>query len=106
MKAGKNRRKTTAQKWRKRLKWGALLVFVLYFSFGGHYNLYKYWKLKRKKQELQAHIEQLQHEKQELLRKIELLKNDKAYIEKIAREKYKMSKPGEKIYLIEEKDDK
>lgn len=78
---------------------GAILIVFLYISFGGEYNLYLLWKLHNKKQMLLEQIKQNQFENAHLLDKIEKLKYDFDYIEKVAREKYKMGKPGEQIYL-------
>jgi len=35
-----------------------------------------------------------------------MLKNDSTYIEKIAREEFKMGRPDEKIYIVKSEDDK
>ncbi|MFQ5865606.1 MAG: septum formation initiator family protein [bacterium] len=85
---------------------GATICLILYVFFGGEYNLYKLWNLKQNHNELLSEVKNLELEKTELSKQIENLNNDLDYIEKIAREEYKMGKQGEKIYIIKEKDNK
>ena len=81
------------------------LVFLIFFSliivfiFGDH-GLLKLYKIKKERQIVQKKITLLREEREKL--KIEKIKieNDLSYIEKIAREKYKMVKPGEKIFKV------
>ena len=81
------------------------LVFLICFSliivfiFGDH-GLLKLYKIKNERQLIQMKIISLRDEREKL--KVEKIKieNDLSYIEKIAREKYKMVKPGEKIFKI------
>jgi cell division protein FtsB len=87
-----------------RFFWGVGIFVALYLSFGGDYNLYKYWKLKQKKYESLERIKELESEGEQLSNEVEKLSKDLSYIEKIAREEYKMGKKGEKIYLIKEKE--
>ena len=72
-------------------------ISLLLFSDRGLINL---WSLKKEKLEIQNEINDLRnqivlHEKEE-----EKLKFDEKYIEKIAREKFKMVKPGERVFKI------
>ncbi|MFQ5822693.1 MAG: septum formation initiator family protein [bacterium] len=85
---------------------GAAILLFLYLCFGGEYNIYKFLKLKQKHKELFSEVKDFELEKKELSEQIEKLNTDLAYIEKIAREEYKMGKQGEKIYIIKEKDNK
>lgn len=84
----------------RRLFGGTAIFILLYFCFGSDYNLYKLWKLNQKKKEVLSHIKHLKLEKEQLSLEIERLNNDLAYIEKKAREDFKMGKKGEKIYII------
>tara|TARA_B110000444_G_C18703602_1_gene530206 strand:+ start:315 stop:641 length:327 start_codon:yes stop_codon:yes gene_type:complete len=78
-----------------------LIVFVLsiIFIFGDH-GLLELYKLKRKSSQVQNYIEALRTEKKQALKEKNKLENDLEYIEKLAREKYKMVKPGEKIFKV------
>ena len=49
---------------------------------------------------IQKKISQLREEKEILKNEKNKIENDLDYIEKIAREKYKMVKPGEKIFKV------
>ena len=81
------------------------LVFLICFSltivfiFGDH-GLLKLYKIKNKRQIVQKKIISLRQEREALKTEKIKIENDLSYIEKIAREKYKMVKPGEKIFKI------
>ena len=78
---------------------------VLTFIFGDH-GILKLYKLKKEKAKIQNHIIELREEKEELVLEKHRLENDLDYIEKIAREKYRMAKPGEKVFkVISDKED-
>ncbi len=81
-------------------------LILLYFFFGGDYNIYNLWKYRQKEKDLRSEIRTTDKEKEQLTNEIEMLKNDSSYIEKIAREEFKMGKPNEKIYIVKSKDDK
>lgn len=78
-----------------------LVLFILIFVSGqrGSYQLYKFTKqaneLEQEIKKISAEINKLEKEKEQII-------NDPAYIEKIAREKYKMKKEGEEVYQIVE----
>ena len=78
-----------------------LIIIVLIFSTGsrGTYQLYNF---NQKKADLEMEIENLESEKKDLEKVKFKIENDPAYIEKIAREKYKMKKKEEKVYEIVE----
>ena len=73
-------------------------VSLLFFSDRGLISL---WNLKKEKADIQQEINLLRKEIASLKRESEKLEFDQAYIEKIAREKLKMAKPGEKVFKIE-----
>ena len=81
------------------------LVFLICFSliivfiFGDH-GLLKLYKIKKERQMVQKKIALLREEREKLKTEKIKIKNDLNYIEKIAREKYKMVKPGEKIFKV------
>ena len=67
------------------------------FSDRGLINL---WSLKKEKLEIQNEINSLRHQISMLEKEEEKLKFDEKYLEKIAREKFKMVKPGERVFKI------
>jgi len=73
-------------------------VSLLFFSDRGLISL---WDLKKEKADIQQEINLLRKEIANLKRESEKLEFDQDYIEKIAREKLKMAKPGEKVFKIE-----
>ena len=73
-------------------------VSLLFFSDRGLVSL---WELKKEKVEIQQEINSLRKEIANLKRESEKLQFDQDYVEKIAREKLKMAKPGEKVFKIE-----
>jgi len=81
------------------------LVFLICFSliiafiFGDH-GLLKLYKIKNERQLIQKKIAILREEREKLKTEKIKIENDLSYIEKIAREKYKMVKPGEKIFKV------
>ena len=82
------------------------LLIILYFLFGGDYNIYNLWKYRQKEKNLRSEIQKSEKEKEQLTTEIGMLKNDSTYIEKIAREELKMGRPDEKIYIVKSEDDK
>tara|TARA_X000000368_G_scaffold104276_1_gene80654 strand:- start:265 stop:450 length:186 start_codon:yes stop_codon:yes gene_type:complete len=59
------------------------------------------WNLKKEKIEIQEDINSLRQQIASLEKEAEKLEFDEKYIEKIAREKFRMSKPGEKVFKVE-----
>ena len=81
------------------------IVFLIFFSFTmvfifGDHGLLKLYNIKNERKEIQKKISQLREEKEILKNEKSKIENDLDYIEKIAREKYKMVKPGEKIFKV------
>ena len=76
---------------------GATLVII--FIFGDH-GLLQLYKLKQERKEVQEHITQLRENRETLIAEKNRLENDLEYIEKLAREKYRMAKPGEKVFKV------
>ena len=75
------------------------ILMVLTFIFGDH-GLLQLYKLKKEKKKIQKHITSYREEKEELILEKHRLENDIGYIEKLAREKYRMAKPGEKVFKV------
>ena len=72
---------------------------LILFSDRGLINL---WSLKKEKLEIQNEINNLRNQIALLEKEEEKLKFDEKYIEKIAREKFKMVKPGERVFKVSE----
>ena len=75
------------------------LSLIIVFIFGDH-GLLKLYKIKSQRKTIQTHIAQLRNEREKAKEKKNKIENDINYIEKMAREKYKMVKPGEKIFKV------
>lgn len=80
-----------------------LIISIFLFADRGFIHFYKSYN---EQQELKKEIEKLQKKKELLIEEKDKLQNDPKYIEKIAREKYKMKKKDEKVYQIETDKDK
>ena len=82
---------------------GVLLLicatFTAIFLFGDH-GLLELYKLKLEKKKIQDNITELRKERESLISEKNKLENDLKYIEKLAREKYRMAKPGERVYKV------
>ena len=81
------------------------IVFLMFFCFAvvfvfGNHGLLKLYNIKNERKIIQKKIAQLREEKEILKNEKSKIENDLDYIEKIAREKYKMVKPGEKIFKV------
>ncbi|MCX8057249.1 MAG: septum formation initiator family protein [Ignavibacteria bacterium] len=83
--------------------WIALVIvlsFLLVMTFSNQ-GFYEHYLQQKKLAELEARIDSLKKVNDSLSVEIELLKNNPEKIEKVAREKYGMIKPGEKVYKIQ-----
>lgn len=87
--------------WRRSfLLWLLIGFIVLWFGFLDTYSLWTRYQLERDKKELINETKILNEKTQELENKIEQLDNDPQLLERIARERYGMRKPGENVYRI------
>ena len=75
------------------------ISLIIIFIFGDH-GLIKLYKIKNQRKKIQNHITQLRVEREKRKNEKNKIENDLDYIEKIAREKYKMVKPGEKLFKV------
>jgi len=78
----------------------ALIIFAFFAS--GPRGAYQLARFLGQKKDLEKEIKQLEQDKKELQIVKDKLENDPEYIEKVAREKYKMKKEGEKVYQVVE----
>ena len=83
-----------------------MMVFPLIFIIGGLFlvsndlGIIRWYQLHRESNQVKAEIDQLIQEEAELTNELDRLTNDKEYIKKIAREKFHMVKPGEKVFRV------
>ena len=75
------------------------VTLLIIFIFGDH-GIFQLYKLKRERAEVQAHITLLRKERKQLKSEKAHLENDLDDIEKLARERFRMAKPGEKVFKV------
>ena len=90
---------TTQKQFIQGLVFLVCMSLIIVFIFGDH-GLIKLYKIKSQRKKVQNHITQLREERKKKKEEKNKIENDLNYIEKIAREKYKMVKPGEKIFKV------
>ena len=82
------------------------MVFSLIFIFGGLFlvsndmGIVRWYQLRGERNQVKAEIEQLMQEETDLTNELDRLTNDKEYIKNIARKKFHMVKPGEKVFRV------
>ena len=92
---------------RRLLVWGGVIALavglVLYCKRG---DLTDYFEAYDKKERLQDEVDRLRAENEQLQRDLEDLPKGGFKIEKVARERYRFSKPGEIVLFIDQPTDK
>jgi len=76
-------------------------VFIMVLVLND-FGLITYFKLKNKHNTLDEELQRLLAQQNDLRLEINQLQTDQDYIEKIAREKFMMVKPGERVYRVKE----
>ena len=76
-----------------------MLICLIWISFNES-GLIKWINLKYEEKILSNELSNIQLEKEKLIEHINKLENDISYIEFLAYSKYKMVKPGEKIFRV------
>ena len=79
------------------------LTLLIIFLFGNH-GLYQLYILKKERSNIQEKINLLREEKMALEDEKIKLQTDYKHIEELAREKYRMSKKGERVFKVIEKE--
>tara|TARA_Y100000588_G_C14123112_1_gene868159 strand:+ start:767 stop:1129 length:363 start_codon:yes stop_codon:yes gene_type:complete len=74
-------------------------ILLIVFIFGDH-GIFQLYKLKKERAEIQKQISFLRKEREQLKSEKSRLENDLDYIEKLARERFRMAKPGEKVFKV------
>jgi len=72
-------------------------VMLLFFNDMG---IVKWYRLKQERLHIQIEIDRLILEEKDLTAEFDRLENDDEYIKKIARERFHMVKPGEKVFRV------
>ncbi len=72
-------------------------VMLLFFNDMG---IVKWYQLKQERLNIQTEIDRLILEEKDLAAELDHLENDDEYIKKIARERFHMVKPGEKVFRV------
>ena len=62
--------------------------------------IYRWYQLRKERNHIQAEIDQFIQDEAKLTDELDRLKNDYDYIKMIAREKFHMVKPGEKVFRV------
>lgn len=81
-----------------------IILFLAYSFFFGDMGYLKYLELKKNEQKLMKDINQISMENNALKNEIELLKKDPSYMEKYAREKFGLVKPGEMVFQFQKEE--
>jgi len=82
---------------------GALVAGAAYFAlFGGEYSLLELQRLKSDLAEEQVRLDEARAEIVRLEARVDSLEHDSATIERIARERYGLIRPGERLYRFVE----
>ncbi|MCF7843180.1 MAG: septum formation initiator family protein, partial [Lentisphaeria bacterium] len=95
--------KNSASWFRSKLAWVLMLlvlVFLVQASVFQDEGLYRLYQLKKQIKASEERIEALKVENARLEAERQRLLDDPEYLEKVAREKYRMAKPGEKVYRV------
>ncbi len=77
-------------------------LFIIFFVIGD-YGLYQIYVLKKQKNRITGHITELKLEQGSMQAERNRLETDMEYIEKLARERYRMAKKGEKVFRVIER---
>jgi len=77
------------------------VIFLVITFFIGDSTLFHHYDYERQISELEKEIAVYKKEEAENKRKLEMLKSDNESLERFAREKYLMTKPGEELFVIE-----
>ncbi len=90
------------KKRKKQLIIGSIILLVLIFFISGSRGSYQMFRFMNQKRLVEQEINRLEKEKQDLEKLRKRAEQDPEYIEKIAREKYKLKKKDEKVYQVVE----
>ena len=77
-----------------------IIILVVLFLLSNDMGIYRWYQLRKERNHIQAEIDQFIQDEAKLTDELDRLKNDDDYIKMIAREKFHMVKPGEKVFRV------
>ena len=77
-----------------------ILIVGVLFLLSNEMGIVRWYQLHNERNLVQIEIDHLIEKEKELTNELDRLTNDKEYIKKIAREKFHMVKPGEKVFRV------
>ena len=77
-----------------------MLIIGGLFFISNDMGIIRWYQLRKERNQVQAEIDRFIKEEVELTGELDRLTNDKEYIKKIAREKFHMVKPDEKVFRV------
>ena len=83
-----------------------IMIFPFVLIIGGLFlisndmGIVRWYQLRKERNSIQAEIDQFIKDEAVLTDELDRLKNDEEYMKKIAREKFHMVKPGEKVFRV------
>ena len=83
-----------------------IMIFPLILVLGGLFlisndmGIVRWYQLRKERNHIQGEIDQFIKDEAVLTDELDRLKNDEEYMKKIAREKFHMVKPGEKVFRV------
>ena len=95
--------RTSVKYQRRKVIRGLFFIFVVFlliiFIFGDH-GVYQLYRLRAEHAAIQKQLAELRTEHERSLEENTRLQTDMEYIEKLARERYRMAKKGEKVFKV------
>lgn len=85
---------------RRRVFVYAVLLILVWLFVGGSDGFWAQWRMSRNIDSLRSENTELRAQNIRLREQITRLQSDMQYIERIARERYGMAQPGERVYRI------
>jgi len=77
-----------------------IIILGVLFLLSNDMGIYRWYQLRKERNHIQAEIDQFIQDEAKLTDELDRLKNDDDYIKMIAREKFHMVKPGEKVFRV------
>ncbi|HEX9020073.1 MAG TPA: septum formation initiator family protein [Nitrospirota bacterium] len=87
--------------WKQRLLVAGAVLAALYFLASfilGEMGVVKYYRMKKQHDALAGEIAKLKQDNAKLAREVRALRSDPAYLERLARDKLGLARPGEIVY--------
>ena len=80
--------------------WTLFGIIALYYLSFNDYGIVHHFRIKKELKQIQVQIEKLETQQKDIKVTIGKLKTNYDYIEKLAREKFRLVKEGEELYII------